>query len=233
MLVLGMDTSSQAATAAVLRDGIILGEYTLNHKKTHSVKMLPLIEQLLADTELTLNDIDVFACGTGPGSFTGVRIGVATAKGFAQALGKQVVSLNTLEILCGSLPIFHGLLVPAVFARADELFCGIYQNTNGLEELLPPCVMTVNELCSYLKQQNQNCLFVGDGAAVHMELITNELKKRAFFAPSHLSMVRGASAALLGYQKAMQNGCIPYQELVPLYLRPSQAEREYREKQRK
>ena len=106
MLVLGMDTSSQAATAAVLRDGIILGEYTLNHKKTHSVKMLPLIEQLLADTELTLNDIDVFACGTGPGSFTGVRIGVATAKGFAQALGKQVVSLNTLEILCGSLPIF-------------------------------------------------------------------------------------------------------------------------------
>ena len=122
MLVLGMDTSSQAATAAILRDGAILGEYTLNHKKTHSVKMLPLIEQLLADTELTLNDIDVFACGAGPGSFTGVRIGVATAKGFAQALDKQVVSLNTLEILCGSLPIFNGLLVPTVFRTGRRAF---------------------------------------------------------------------------------------------------------------
>lgn len=225
MLLLALDTSSQAAAAAILSDGAVLCETILNQKKTHSVKMLPAIEQMMSDTELTFSDIDVFACGAGPGSFTGLRIGVAMTKSFVQALGKKLVVLNSLEILANNVSCFDGFIVPVIYAREDEVFCGIYRQGNGLEEILSPSVLTIGALLDRL--QDKKCIFLGDGSLKHQDQIKSQLGELAYFAQSHNQVIRGASAAELAYQKALKNEFIEYNQLEPIYLRPSQAEREF------
>ena len=229
MLLLGIDTSSQAAGAAVVKDGSIICEYMLNQKKTHSARMLPMVEQMLADAEYEMSDMDGFVCGVGPGSFTGVRIGAATVKGFAQALAKPVLTVNSLETLafgCGS---FDGLIVPVVFARVDEVFCAAYSIDNeNMQEQFSPSVMTIAELS--LKLKGKHCLFVGDGALLHRELLCRDLGDNACFAAPRQHIISAANMTLLAEKRQEQSGWERYDSISPLYLRVSQAEREYQEK---
>ena len=148
MLVLGVDSTSDAATAALLRDGVLLCEYTQNQKKTHSVKMLPMIESMLSDLEIELKDIDVFACGIGPGSFTGVRIGAATVRAFCDSLEKCAVAVTSLEALSHNVNSFDGIIVSLVFARDGECYTQAFENG---EEIFSPCVMTIDEIIEFAK----------------------------------------------------------------------------------
>ena len=116
MLLLGIDASSQAAGAAVVQDGTIICEYTLNRKKTHSAHLLPMTERMLADAELTLEEMDGFACGIGPGSFTGVRIGTATVKGFAQALGIKFSAVGLDSNLASPIPYAVTIIGLVIFS---------------------------------------------------------------------------------------------------------------------
>jgi len=223
MLVLGVDSSSNAATAAVVCDGELLCEYTQNQKKTHSVKMLPMIESMLNDLEISIGDIDVFACGIGPGSFTGVRIGAATMRGFCDCLKKSAVAVTSLRALFENVSYFDGTVYTLIFARENECFAAAYENG---EEILPPCVMTVDDIVCSAK--GKKCLFVGDGAQINHELLSKV--SGAQFASSQHNIISAASIAQIGYKKALSGEVSDSSAFSPLYLRKSQAEREYDEK---
>lgn len=220
MLLLGVDSSSQAATAAVVRDGEILCEYTLNQNKTQSVKMLPMIERMLSDVELTVNDIDVFACGIGPGSFTGVRIGVATVRGFAKTLEKGAIPVNALEILANNVPN-EARVIALISARENECYCAVYENN---EEVLSPCVKTVEEIVAISK--GSPCLLVGDGAVSNRDFFEKNLPE-VRIAQGKCNMISAASLAEVAYRKVQNGESGTAEDLIPLYLRKSQAEREY------
>jgi len=223
MLVLGIDSTSDAATAALTRDGVLLSEYTQNQKKTHSVKLLPMIEQMLADMEIELSDIDIFACGIGPGSFTGVRIGAATMRAFCDSLKKPATAVTSLEALCDNVSCFAGTIIPLVFARENECFVAAYENN---EEILAPCVMTLDEIATFAK--DKTCIFVGDGAEKNRDYL--EKIEKAAVADSRHNIVSAAAIASIGYKKALAGETGNSNIIAPLYLRKSQAEREYDEK---
>lgn len=226
MLLLSVDSSSQAATAALLRDGELLCEYTQNQNKTHSIKMLPMIERMLSDVGVSLSDIDVYACGIGPGSFTGVRIGVATVRGFAKTLNKETIAVNSLEILANNVSGFPGTVFALVSARENECYCAVFENG---EERLAPCVMTVEEIIR--QAAGKPCMLVGDGACINREQLLGALPQ-AKIAVGRQNMISAASAAEVAYKKAQAGNSGSCEGLVPLYLRKSQAEREYDERQK-
>ena len=223
MLVLGIDSTSLAATAAVVCDGVLLCEYTQNQKKTHSIKMLPMIESMLKDLEIELSDIDVFACGIGPGSFTGVRIGVATMRGFCDALKKPAVAVTSLCALCENVRFFDGVVIPLVFARENECFVAAYEKG---EEILSPAVMTIDEIMEFAS--SKRCIFVGDGAEINRDKLSQI--EGVSFAQGRHNIISGAAIAEIGYKKAISGDVGDSNVLSPLYLRKSQAEREYDEK---
>ena len=224
MLMLSIDSSSQVATAAVLRDGELLCEYTQNQMKTHSVKMLPMIEQMLKDVELKLSDIDVFACGIGPGSFTGVRIGVATVRGFAKTLNKKAVPVNSLEILANNVSSFGGSVFALLMARENECYAAVYENG---KEVVSPCVMTTREIAAL--GSNQPCLLVGDGALKNREFFQTALPD-AKIAFGRSNVLSAASLGEIAFRKSANGAVSDCEGLIPLYLRKSQAEREYDER---
>jgi len=226
VIILGLDASSDAAAAALSADGVLLCEHTLNNGKNHSVKLLPMIENMLAETGLAFSDIDVYACGVGPGSFTGVRIGVATAKGFAQSWNKPMAAVSSLALLVENLRGFGGLRVAAVHARADELFCAAYGPED--EAVIEPAVMTVEELLGALA--GKSCMAVGSGALTYRQAFTQALGSVAVPESSALHVIRGGAAAEWGYRKSQRGELLTYEQVAPVYLRASQAEREYKEK---
>lgn len=223
MILLGLSSSSQAATAAILRDGELLCEYTQNQNKTQSVKMLPMIERMLKDVALTLSDVDVVVCDVGPGSFTGVRIGVATARGIADALGLDCVSVNSLACLYQNVAHFSGRVFSLIFAREDECFLAVYENG---EEVVAPCVMTVSEIAKLANEKTAPCIFVGDGAVKNKPFFEQNVSG-AVFATGRQNMILASSLLEAGAKKLETHGATTSEGLMPLYLRASQAEREY------
>lgn len=223
MLVLGIDSTSDAATAALVRDGVLLCEYTQNQKKTHSVKMLPMVEGMLDDLEIELSDIDVFACGIGPGSFTGVRIGAATMRAFCDSLEKPAVAVTSLEALYNNVNSFDGVVVSLVFARENECYVAAFENK---KEILAPSVMTIEEIISFAK--DKRCMFVGDGALINKDALS--VLSEVSFAKGRHNIISAGAIAEIGYEKAQNGECGNSSVIAPLYLRKSQAEREYDEK---
>lgn len=223
MIVLAVDSSSSAACAAVVVDGKLLCEYTQNQNKTHSVKMLPMVEEMLCDVGLAFSDIDVFACGIGPGSFTGVRIGAATLRGIADTLNTPCVAVNALEALGSAVKDFCGTVIPLIFARENECYTAAYEE--GME-ILAPCVMTVEEIIEFAK--GKNVLFVGDGSQINHERLAS--LPDAHFADELHSIIRASVIAAIAYNKALRNETGNSEVFAPMYLRKSQAEREYDEK---
>lgn len=232
MRVLAVDTSSNVATVAVMEDRLLLGEYTVNHKKTHSQKIMVMISQILADLELTADDIDIFAAAVGPGSFTGLRIGVATVKALAHAAGKKVVGVGTLEALAYNLPYAEHIIVPIMDARQNRVYTASYIWDDGeLKEIGEPEGITIEE-CIEACSNFIDTIFVGDGVAPHREFIEDKLGDCA-----HFSCVGGlssaSSVAALALEKAKRGEVSDYISLKPIYLKKSQAEQELEKKNRK
>ena len=131
MIVLSIDSSSKVATVALLNDDTLLGEYVINDKREHSVLLMPMIENLLKDCELTINDIDGFVVSKGPGSFTGLRIGMATIKGLSFGANKPYISLSSLDGLAYSLSYFNGIICPIMDALRENVYTALYKNEDG------------------------------------------------------------------------------------------------------
>ena len=169
MKVLAMDTATKAATVAVTEDGKLLGEVTLNLNKPHSQKVMPLIEGLLSELELKPSDIDLFACANGPGSFTGLRIGVAAVQGLATAVGKQCAGVSTLEAMAYNYAkITDTCVCPIMDAKREQVYYALYKEDR---EIIAPSLEMVDNVLNQIACLGKPVLFVGDGAEVYAEKI--------------------------------------------------------------
>lgn len=230
MRILAIDTSTTAATCAILDDGNLISEYIIDNKKTHSQKIMPMIKEIFESQDIKIEDIDVFAASVGPGSFTGLRIGIATIKSFGHAFEKPVIGVPTIDALAYNLAGFNGVIVPIIDARRERVYTGIYKWDNDkIVVLREQDVLNIDELLEILEDLNEKIIFNGDAIDLYRNKISEKIKS-ASFAPNYLCMPKGSSVGYLAYLKAKNNEYEDHFTLTPDYLRKSQAEREYDEK---
>lgn len=231
MKILAVDSAANVASAAIAEDNKLICEYTLNHKKTHSEKLMPMIEELFQSAQLSPADIDLFAVANGPGSFTGLRIGVATVKGLAHAVQKPVAGVSTLLAMAYNMPFCSYVLSPIMDARREQVYNGVYCWENGqLKELTPPRAVSIAECTAEFQKSGRQVVFLGDGVPVYQEFIRKQLGSQAIFAPQNCNLQRAASVALAAAELYRAGKYQNYYELAPVYLRKPQAEREWEEK---
>lgn len=225
MIVLSIDSSSLVTTVSLLRDEHVLGEYTLNFKREHSIILMEKVEMLLADCEIDINEVDGFVVSKGPGSFTGLRIGMATVKGLSMGANKPYVSISSLDALANSLLTFNGIICPIMDALRDSVYTCLYKNTdNKLTKISDYCALSLNELSDLLNEKGEKVIFTGDGINKHKEFLINNVNN-AEFAPSHLSIIKASSLGELGMAE-LKAGNTDDVNSAPLYLKKPQAERE-------
>ena len=234
MKILSVDTSSIVATAAIVEDEKLVAEYVLNNKLTHSQTLMPIVDEIIKSSNTDIKDIDLFAVANGPGSFTGLRIGVACVKGFAHAMDKPVVGVSTLLGLSYNLSFSDGIVCPIMDARRGEVYNALYKFNDGEHECLrKDRAVSMEYLIYELTEEfrDEKIIFLGDGVAVHGEKIKEMLGERAFFAPPSLNMQRASSLAVCAkkmYDKGEVTTCY---DIKCEYLRKSQAEREADERE--
>lgn len=228
MKILAIDTSTDTASAAVMCDNTLLGEYALNHKKTHSQKIMVMVDRLLSDLELSARDIDIFASSSGPGSFTGIRIGVETVKALAHGVGADVVGVCTLEALAYGARMSSGAVVPLLDARGGRLYAGAYRFDGEQHEIIAPCDTTVEE-CGALFGGLDNVTLIGSGASAYKKRLA-EIFPSAKFAEEAESFPRAAYTAEIALERAKRGEVQSYLELKPFYIKKSQAEKDLEKK---
>lgn len=237
MKILGLDSSGLVASAAIVEDEILRAEYTTDYKKTHSQTLLPMLEELRDMIELDLDSLDAIAIASGPGSFTGLRIGSATAKGLGLALDKPLVEVPTLEGLAYNLWGTAQLVCPLMDARRNQVYTGIYEFVREghdfrLQALRNQCAVDMEELIAQINQLNREIIFLGDGVPVCREMIEERVKAPFSYAPAGNNRQRAASVAALGAVYYAQGRTVDAAQHQPEYLRKSQAEREAEERER-
>ncbi len=231
MKILALDASGLVASVAVTEDNRLIGEYTTNYKKTHSQTLLPMLDQLAGMIELDLKTIDAIAVTAGPGSFTGLRIGAATAKGLGQALGRPLVPVPTVEAIAYNCWGSDRLICPLMDARRQQAYTGLYRfEDQGLEVLLDQAAMSIEAIMTRVNEGKRPVTFLGDGVPVFRQTIEDQCRVNYNFAPSHMAMQRASSLAALAYVYAQKGRFVAAEDFRPDYLRLSQAERERREK---
>lgn len=234
MKILGLDSSGIVASVAVVEDDILVAEYTVNYKKTHSQTLLPMLDEIAKMTELDLNTIDAIAVAAGPGSFTGLRIGSATAKGLGLALKKPLVAVPTVEGLAYNLYDTQGLICPIMDARRKQVYTGIYRfEDHRLVTVEDQMAVPMEEMITKLNAYQQPVTFLGDGVPVFKDLIAEKLTVPYTFAPAHVNKQRAAAVAALGLVYYKEGKIQTAMEHIPDYLRVSQAERERAEREKR
>lgn len=232
MKILSIDSATAAATCAILEDDNVLSEITFNYKKQHSLILMPIIDELLNNTGMCISDIDGFVASKGPGSFTGLRIGLATIKGLSQGTGKPFVTVSTLDSLAYNLAYTDGIVCPILDALRENVYTALYTFDNcKLNRISDYINISIDELIDMLKVKNCNISFVGDGVPKFREKLIAHLPKISF-APAHLNLARASSLGELGLELLSKGTFDDLYASVPIYLRKPQAEREYEEKMR-
>ncbi len=251
MKVLALDTSTQMATVALFDNNILVAQSSIDNPKTHSQKLMPMLQHVMSSIDWSMRDIDLIGVGVGPGSFTGVRIAISVAKALSQPFNIPIVPISSLEAMCYSFDFFDGLICPMFDARRTQVYAGIYRNDKGhvfpiIEE---KCILIAdllsqieknngdnllennnneNDICvvGYDKQSNKisrKILFLGDGARKYQDEIVAKLGEMAVFAPSNLLMPMAASVGLCAIY-ADEEDYHRYDDIRANYLRRTEAE---------
>lgn len=226
MIVLAMDTSGPVAGVAVIKDGALVYEGAAVNKMTHSVSMMPMVEEALTRSGLTVDAVDLYAAVTGPGSFTGVRIGVSAIKGMAHGADKQCIGVDALEALASGLCLAPGVICPIQDARAGQVYGAAFRSGMPPVRLLPDMAEKLTDFLDKVlavAAPDEKLYFLGDGVGTYRQAITDLLGERAVFAPAHCSYLRPASVAMLA--ELRKEEAVDYLTLAPVYLRAPQAER--------
>lgn len=227
MTVLGIETATAVCGASVVGDGKILSHHFLEAQHVHSEKLMTVIDETLKESHLSIESLDGIAISIGPGSFTGLRIGLSTAKGLAFASGKPLVAVPTLLGLAFNARIQHiassgQIILPMIDARRDEVYCAVYRNENdGLHELAPAQAQPLGNI-EMLAREEENILVVGDGADKFQKFLAmkSEQFKQRFIVPSREQRIcSAASIALLGEQKLSRDDVADVSSLEPLYVK--------------
>ncbi|MCD8241316.1 MAG: tRNA (adenosine(37)-N6)-threonylcarbamoyltransferase complex dimerization subunit type 1 TsaB [Lachnospiraceae bacterium] len=234
--VLALDSSGLVASVAVVEGdesgSTLLAEYTVNYKKTHSQTLLPMLDEIARMIELDLHSVDVIAVAAGPGSFTGLRIGSATAKGLGLALEKPLVAVPTVDALAYNLFGADGLVCPLMDARRNQVYTGIYEFQGScLAVLEPQMAVDITEIAQRLLARERDVIFLGDAVPLHRETLKEMFADRNIrFAPAHLNRQRAGAVGALALEYMKEGKCESADEHRPEYLRMAQAERVRAEK---
>ena len=223
MKILALDSTANTSTVAVLEDDKLLSLYTANIKNTHSETLLPMVKSALETLKIDVSDIDVFAASEGPGSFTGVRIGISTIKGLAFGKGKKCVGVSTIEALAQNLESFDGIICPIMNARRGQVYTGAFLNGERIVE--DQCMMLC-DLIPILEKYDEPIYFVGDGYSL-IEGMENEKFRHT---PELLRYQNAFSVGKVAYKKILDGKGVTDEGLRVEYLRKAQAEREREER---
>ena len=222
--IVAIDTSGSTASCAVMRDGEIIHSVFLNQGLTHSETIMPALDEAMTSAQIDCSQVDAFAAVAGPGSFTGVRIGVCAVKGLAHAHNTPCASVDALEALAMNVTGFDGIACPILDARRGQVYCAAFDVRGELPvRVLPDQAL---ELSAYLAQlpRDRRLIFVGDGLCAHADAILRALGDRAVIAAANLRNLRAEAACVLAM--AHRDQWMEARRLVPIYLRAPQAERE-------
>jgi len=239
MKVIAIDSSGLVASVAIVEDEVLRGEYNVQYKKTHSQTLLPMLDELKKMIELDLSTVDAIALASGPGSFTGLRIGSATAKGLGLAMDVPLVEIPTLDGLACNLYGTDKLVCPLMDARRNQVYTGIYEYSRiekegavsyALKSILPQCAISIDEIAAKCNEQGREVIFLGDGVPVFMQRLKELMQVPYGFAPAHMNRQRAAAFAPLAIQYLLEGKYVAARDHAPEYLRLSQAEREKLEK---
>ena len=252
MKILALDSSGLVASVALVEDDNLIAEYTIQYKKTHSQTLLPMLEETRRMVDLDMDTVDAIAVAAGPGSFTGLRIGSATAKGLAFAMEKPIIPVPTLEGLAWQMYGTDALVCPIMDARRNQVYTGLYEFVDrfGKHSLLPEdvkspqtgtdtaqnaydmrvveeqCAVAFDEIAQKINRTGRKVVFVGDGIPVFRERMAEVLQVPWLPAPAHRNRQSAACIAALGRVYYAQGRAVNGTQHVPEYLRLSQAERE-------
>ena len=223
MKVLGIDTATMMGSIGLIDDEGAIAEYSLNIRATHSERLMPAIDRLLKDSGIMPKDIDGFAVSIGPGSFTGLRIGLATVKGFAMGCNKPVAAVSTLDALAFNLAYAEYLICPILDARRNEVYAAMFKSDGkgGIKRLVQDMAI---DMQTFLREYDEDIIFLGDAVDIYRERILDILKDRAHFAPKNRNMPSGVSVAELGLKKIRDGKAADPSGLAPFYIRRSEAE---------
>ncbi|NIQ98178.1 MAG: tRNA (adenosine(37)-N6)-threonylcarbamoyltransferase complex dimerization subunit type 1 TsaB [Desulfuromonadales bacterium] len=218
-----VDTSSFTGSVALVERDRVLGEVLLNVRATHSERLMVTIDQLLDDTGVSLDEVAAFGAVLGPGSFTGLRIGVASVKALALAAERPLIGVTSLETLAMNAPYCRLPVCALVDARKKEVYAALYDCHDGSapRQLRPAVVLPPEELLASLEGE---ILFIGDGVRVYRNFILHQMRQDAHFLSGALNDVRASQAGSLAWRKLDADGPVLQQDFLPVYLRPSDAE---------
>ncbi len=226
MKILAIDTSGQNCSVCILDEQKVICDFNLSTGTTHSETLLPIIDTLCKFSKIDLSEIDVLACALGPGSFTGLRIGIATLKGFALGTNQKVIGISTLEALAHNVSEFDGIICSVLDAKNNNVYAGLYKYEYGKPVRIGDYITEdLETLINILKEYNSKIIFVGDGAQSFKARFEEAFNDKACFAPLHLNNQLASSVAKAALERAINNDFDEMDKLNPLYLKKSQAER--------
>ena len=228
MKIIAIDSSGLVATVAIADDTTMIAEYTVNYKKTHSQTLLPMLDEIRKMTDLDLSQIDAIAIASGPGSFTGLRIGSASAKGLGLALEKPLIEVPTVDALAMNLWGCTDIICPIMDARRDQVYTGFYEfdADNDLVVIRNSFAEYIEKVVDELNGLGRPVTFLGDGVPVYRQKIEENVSVPCRFAPAHMSRQRAGALAVLAIRYYREGKMVSAAEHKPDYLRVSQAERE-------
>ncbi|ABR47029.1 peptidase M22, glycoprotease [Alkaliphilus metalliredigens QYMF] len=231
MKILALDTSSIVGTVALLDGEKLAGEIIVNYKRTHSQQLMPMIQDLLESCALKPKDIDVFAVSLGPGSFTGLRIGVSTMKAMAQALDKPIVGISTLDGLAFNLLYSQGIICPIIDAQRDMVYTASYRwSGEDFQQVKDYEMIHIDEMIQRFDGETESIIFVGDAVEKLKERIQHSLKKRAVFPPGMVAMARASAIGELARRAVIEGRVQKPEDVMPIYMRKSEAEKQFEAK---
>jgi tRNA threonylcarbamoyladenosine biosynthesis protein TsaB len=222
MKILAVDTATKTCSVAITDNDVILAEITFNHAKTHAACLMNMIQEVLNTAFLSLDDIDGFAITIGPGSFTGLRIGLSSIKGISAATGKPVVGISTLEALAHTIPYTSKCICPMIDARKGQVYCARYRDHNGvlINELPVRSIKPIHAI----QNLSEPCVFIGDGALTYKDMIVEQLGNLALFARPYHHLIKASVVAQLSLPRFLKGNTDSVESLVPVYARKSDAE---------
>jgi len=235
MKLLAIDSSGMTASVAIINEDITVAEYTVNHKKTHSQTLIPMLDEICRMTEQDLSTFDAIAIAKGPGSFTGLRIGSASAKGLGLALNIPIAEVMTTDALAYNMYGTDRVICPLMDARREQAYTGLYEfvgsgNEYHMETILEASALPVEEVIAKVNEIGRPVVFLGDGVPVFKEKLAENVKVDYIFAPQGKNRQSASSVGALGLKVFAEGKAVPAEEHVPEYLRLSQAERERNER---
>ena len=224
MKILAIDTSSKICSVAILEDEKVIDEINLDNGRTHSENLMPLVEEILKRNNFLVSDINLLACSVGPGSFTGIRIGVSSIKPIAEVLNLKIASVTSLETLARNVEGKEKIIVSLIDARNDQVYCGIFDDKyDKIEDYMAD---DITKIISHIEKY-EKIILVGNGAEKHKELIKEKLYNIKFSENNKQSAV---NVGKIGYKKYLENNLKSADTIIPIYLRKSQAERMKKDK---